>query len=188
MLASRLMGAGDQKNIDKMTKNLKTGSNIGTDAGKLMVDRASQGKLTDPQQATVDRMKDTQNARWAQYMSSLGIPVSSSMVQAQNLVDTQATELANKLINESFEQGLKALSLGGTDANVLLQSAMKSKSEMAKTIQDMMAEVGRVLNQPGRGGGQPGQPGGVQQQAQTAADTWGGSDVYDISSPEGMGY
>jgi hypothetical protein len=174
-LISRLIGGGDGGEETAMRRLMSAGK-TGAQAGKTMVKRASRGELTDPQQAAVDRMKAEQNARWAQHMSNLGIPVSSSMVQAQNLVDTQATELANKLINQSFEQGIKALGLAGTTSTQYLANAMKQKEDLSKAIGEMMRQAGTVLNPQAQPGAPA--PGSVQEQASTAAQQWGAGD-YD---------
>jgi hypothetical protein len=182
-LISRLIGGGDGGEETAMQRLMGIGK-TGAQAGKTMVKRASRGELTDPQQAMVDRMKAEQNARWAQHMSNLGIPVSSSMVQAQNLVDTQATELANKLINESFEQGIKALGLAGTSSSQYLTNAMKQKEDLSKAIGEMMRQAGTVLN-PQAQPGTPAPGSNIQQQATTAAQAWGGGGEGDYGwSPE----
>jgi len=171
MLASKLIGAGDQKNINKMNKNLKSASNSATGAGNTMVNRAAAGQLTDPQKAAVDKLKAEENATMQQRFAQMGIPMSTMQAQASNQVETNAEAFAQKLIQESFDQGLKALQVGTGASSTLLTSAMKNKSDMAQAIQEMMKETGRVLNTPG----QSGQPGGgnVQQQAQQAAQSWG---------------
>src|SRR5882724_3821015 len=69
-LLTKLMGAGQDKQINEATKNLQAGSDT-AGIGKALLDRASQGKLTDPQQEQVDSMKREQNARNAQYPASL---------------------------------------------------------------------------------------------------------------------
>jgi hypothetical protein len=172
-LISRLMSGDETKMIDKSLGNLSTIGKTAMPAGKRLLGRASKGELTDPQQAMVDRMKAEQNARNAQYLSNLGIPVSSAMVQGQNLVDENATRLANDLINQSFDQGIKALSLGGSSSTQLLQNAMAQRADMAKTIGDLAKQIGMVMNAPPAG-----QPGSVTSQAGTAAQNWGVGD-YD---------
>jgi hypothetical protein len=183
MLASKLLGRGEQKDIDKATKNIRSGANTASTAGQTMVDRASQGKLTDAQQARVDRMKAEQNAQWGQRFAQMGIPMSTMASQATNLVDTQAEELAGKLINESFDSGIRALGLGTQSSQVLLSNAMQQKKELASTIGEVAKQLGVIFNKPGAG---------TPQQPQPSANAnvpieWAGSDVYDISSPEGMG-
>ena len=96
-----------------------------------MMKRATARQLTDPQQAQVDAMKREQNAHNSQYFASLGIPVSTSMVQGQNQVDANAVKLANDLINQSFEQGIQAINLGGTASQQLLTQAMAQKKELS---------------------------------------------------------
>jgi hypothetical protein len=175
-LISRLMGGGETKMIDQSMKNLSGIGKTVMPAGKRLIGRASKGELTDPQQAMVERMKAEQNARNAQYLSNLGIPVSSAMVQGQNLVDENATRLANDLINQSFDQGIKALSLGGTASAQTLQNAMASRADMAKTINDLAKQIGMVMNAPSPG--QPAGSGTVTSQASSAAQGFGAGE-YD---------
>ena len=180
MLASKLLGRGMDKDITRAEKNIRGGANTASAAGQAMIDRASKGQLTDAQQARVDRMKAEQNAQWNQRFASMGIPMSTMQSQATNLVNTQAEELANKLINESFDEGIKALGLGQQSSQLLLSNAMKQKEDLAKTIGEVAKQMGMIFNTPGQK-----QP---QQQAQTQVPIeWAGSDIYDISSPEGMG-
>src|SRR6185295_17742470 len=89
-LASKLLNMGTDSDIEKYQKMLGGGTKTAMKVGNQLIKSAAAGKLTDPQQATVDQMKAARNAKWNQYLSSLGIPVSSSQVQASNLVDTQA--------------------------------------------------------------------------------------------------
>ena len=171
MLASKLIGAGDQKNINKMNKNLKSASNSAIGAGNTMVQRGAAGQLTDPQKAAVEQLKARENATMQQRFAQMGIPMSTMQAQASNQVEMDAEAFSQKLINDSFEQGLKALQIGTGASSTLLTSAMKNKSDMAQAIQEMMKETGRVMTaKPG----QPGQSasGNVQQQAQTAGNQW----------------
>lgn len=179
MLASKLLGSGMDKDITKATKNIRRGGDTASAAGQAMVDRASKGQLTDPQQARVDRMKAEQNAQWSQRFAQMGIPVSTMQSQATNLVTTQAEELANKLINESFDEGIRALGLGTQSSQLLLSNAMKQKEDLAKTIGEVAKQMGMIFNTPGKTGAP---------NATTVPAEWGGSSVYDVSSPEGMGY
>lgn len=165
MVLSRIMGAGDQKNIDQSMKALKGNMGSATKAGQMMVDRASAGKLTDAQQASVDKMKSEQNARMQQRFAELGIPVSTMQSQAANQVDTNAQEFANKLINESMSQGLQALGLGSQTAQSLLASAMQSKRDLANTIGEVAKQIGMVWNTPQR-------PDQQQQRTQVPSE-WG---------------
>lgn len=169
MVLSRLMGAGDQKNIDKATKSIRGNAGVASKAGQAMVDRASQGKLTDAQQASVDAMKREQNARMQQRFAEMGIPVSTMQSQAANQVDTQAQELANKLINESFAQGISALGLGTTASQTLLTNAMKQKEDLAKTIGEVAKQIGMVMNTPEQ---KPGTQAGAQTQVPSEWGTW----------------
>lgn len=148
MLASKLLGRGEQKDIDRATKNIRGSANTAGQAGQTMVDRASQGKLTDPQQARVDRMKAEQNAQYQQAFAKMGIPMSTMAAQATNLVDTQAEELANKLINESFDEGIKALGLSTNASQTLLTNAMQQKKDLAATIGEIAKQMGMVFNTP----------------------------------------
>ncbi len=159
-LISKLMGGGNDSMMNGALSNLQKSSNVGTNTGLKLIRRAGAGKLTDPQQAQVDSMKAEQNARWGQYLASLGIPVSTAMVQGQNEVDLKAQKLASDLINQSFDQGIKALGLGGTASTQLIANAMAQKQDLAKTIQDVAKQIGMVLNTPqqqapGTGGGTP---------------------------------
>src|SRR5262245_45492390 len=159
-LLGMLLNRGANKDIKSATKDISGISRTTIPAGRQMVERAAAGKLTDVQQAAVDRMKAEQMAKWNQYLSGLGIPMSSSQVQAANLVESQALEEANKFINESMRQGTELLGAGGTASQQLLTNAMQQKKDLSKTIWDVAAEIGRVINAPQK----PGQP---QQGAQT---------------------
>lgn len=116
--------------------------------GEEMVKRAAAGQLTAPQQATVDKYKAEETAKWRQYMAQLGIPVSSSEVQGQGVVDAQAQKMANDMINQSFTQGMEALRLGSTVAQQQITQALSAQKDMSKTIWDVAGEIGRVLNTP----------------------------------------
>lgn len=179
MLASKLLGRGMDKDISRAEKNVRRGSDIASRAGETMVDRASRGELTDPQRARVERMKAEQNAQWNQRFAQMGIPVSTMQSQATNLVTTQAEELANKLINESFDEGIRALGLGQQSSQLLLSNAMKQKEDLAKTIGEVAKQMGMIFNMPGRAA-----PAAVA----AVPEEWSGTSVYDVSAPEGMGY
>jgi len=176
-ILSQLMGKGEQKQIDKATKNQQTIANTGTSIGEQLLKRAAAGQLTDPQQAQVDAMKREQNARNAQYLSSLGIPVSSAMIQGQNQIDQNAVKLTNDLINQSFQQGIQALNLGGPANQQIIQNAMKQRSELSSTIGEVAGEIGKVLNTPGRKEEQPKPPSTVDA-ISSGAQAWGEGD-YD---------
>jgi hypothetical protein len=155
----------------KAQKNLGTVSNEGTNIGKALMDRAAAGKLTDPQQAQVDAMKKEQNARNAQYLASLGIPVSTANVQMQGNVDANAVKMANDLINQSFQQGVSALGLGGNASAALIRAAAEQKKDLANTIGEVAKGIGMIMNQPGQGGGAPAN-------IASGAQSWGEGD-YD---------
>lgn len=172
-LLSRLMGdpsAGALKNLTK-------GSNVGTNVGTQLIKRASQGKLTDPQQASVDAMKAQEMARWNQYLAGLGIPVSTAMVQGQNEVDMKAQKLANDLINQSFTQGLDALKIGGSESNALLTQAMAQKKDMSQAIAEVAKQLGLILNQP------QGSPGTTTNANARVPEAWGQPDP-NYSEPD----
>lgn len=175
-LISKLMGASTEKQISGAEKNLKTAGNTGTSIGEQLLKRASAGQLTDPQQAQVDKMKREQNARANQYLAGLGIPVSTAMVQSQNQIDQNATAFANDLINQSFQQGIQAMNLGGQASQQLLTQAMAQKKELANTIGDVAKQIGQVMNTPGRTE-QPTAP-DAQGAISSGAQTWGAGD-YD---------
>jgi hypothetical protein len=158
----------------KAQKNLGTVSNEGTNIGKALMDRAAAGKLTDPQQAQVDAMKKEQNARNAQYLASLGIPVSTANVQMQGNVDANAVKMANDLINQSFQQGISALGLGGQASNALITQAAAQKKDLSNTIGEVAKQIGAVMNQPTR----PDQGGGAPANIASGAQAWGEGD-YD---------
>lgn len=147
-IASKLINRGTDKDIARANKALRAGTDVASGAGKTMVDRASRGELTDPQKASVDRMKAEQNAQWNQYLSNLGIPVSTAKVQGANLVEANASKFANDLINQSFSQGLEALKLGTTAAQAQLSAAMGQRADTSKAIWDVAQEIGRVFNTP----------------------------------------
>lgn len=172
-LITKLMGATQDKQINKGMGNLQTESNTATNAGKALIDRATAGKLTDPQQAQVDAMKKEQNARNAQYLASLGIPVSTANTEMQNQVDANAVKMANDLINQSFDQGIKAFGLVGPASQALITNAMKQRTDMANTISDVAKQVGMVMNQPGRT-----QQPTAQEAISSGAQNWGEGD-YD---------
>ena len=154
-LISKLMGSSEDKAINKATKNQQRISNTSTDIGTQLLQRAAAGQLTDPQQAQVDAMKKEQNAHNAQYLAGLGIPVSSSNAQYQNQVETNAVKLSNDLINQSFQQGISALNLGGPVNQQIIANAMKQREDLGKTIGEVAQEIGHVMNTPGQKTGQP---------------------------------
>jgi hypothetical protein len=148
MLASKLLGRGYEKDINKATKNIRTGANTATNQGNALVNAAAAGKLTPAQQAAVDQMKTEQNARNAQYLASLGIPVSTANVEMQNKTDQDALAFAQKLIDQSMQEGTALLGLGGTESTSLLTNAMKQKADLAAAISEIAKQMGLVLNQP----------------------------------------
>ena len=148
MLASRLIGGANDKNINKMTKNLSSNANTSSGAGRAMIDAASAGKLTDPQQAAVDAMKREQNARNQQYLAQLGIPVSTAQVEMTNKVDQDALAFAQKLIDQSMQEGIQLTGLGNAASTQLLTNALKQKEDLANTIGEVAKQMGAVLNQP----------------------------------------
>lgn len=182
MVLSRLMGAGDQKNIDKTSQQLRRGARTASGAGQTMVDRASRGELTDPQKAAIEKMKREQNATMQQSFAKMGIPVSTMQAQATNQISQDAEAFAQKLINDSFEQGIKALGLGTTASQAYLSQAMSGKKELADTIGAVAKQIGMVMNQ---------KPAPPTAEARVPTE-WGGAneygDVSTIGTEEGMGY
>jgi hypothetical protein len=187
---SQLMGRGEQKQIDKATKNTQTAGNLGTSIGEQLLKRATAGQLTDPQQAQVDTMKREQNARNAQYLSSLGIPVSSAMVQGQNQIDQNAVKLTNDLINQSFQQGIQALNLAGPANQQIIQNAMKQRTELSSTIGEVAGEIGKVLNTPGRQQQQQAPQMNPVEDIASGAQSWGAGeyDPYAEMVPADVSY
>ena len=117
------------------------------------------------------------------------------MVQGQNQVDANAVKLANDLINQSFQQGIQAMNLGGTASQQLLTQAMAQKKELSNTISDVAKQIGGVLNTPGRKAEQPPAVGApsAQQAITEGAQQWGQepyAEPYDPTGAvvEGMGY
>jgi hypothetical protein len=178
MVLSRLMGAGDQRNIDKATKSMLGNANIASKAGQALVDRASQGKLTDPQQAAVDKMKREHNAVMQQSFAKMGIPMSTMQAQAANQVDADAQEFANKLINESFQQGISALGLGTSASQALLASATQQKKDLAQTIGEVAKQIGMIMNTPEKK-----TPTGTQTQVPSEWGTWNPEEGIFASNP-----
>jgi hypothetical protein len=189
-LISKLMGQSTEKQITGAEKNLKTAGNTGTSIGEQLLKRAAAGQLTDPQQAQVDTMKREQNARNSQYLASLGIPVSTANVEMQNQTDQQALKMANDLINQSFQQGIQAMNLGGTASQQLLTQAMAQKKELSNTIGDVAKQIGQVLNTPGRKETPAvGAPNAVEEIA-SGAQSWGAGDFdpYANTIPADVSY
>lgn len=191
-LLSQLMGRSTEKQITGAEKRMETAGKTGTSIGEELMKRAAAGKLTDPQQAQVDAMKREQNARASQYLSGLGIPVSTAMVQSQNQIDQNAVKFANDLINQSFQQGLQAMNLGGQANQQLLTQAMAQKKELSNTIGDVAKQIGQVMNTPGRKE-QPQQAMNPVEEIAQGAQSWGTeaySEPYDPTGAvvEGMGY
>jgi hypothetical protein len=174
MLASKLIGGGNDKNINKMTKNLSTNANTASGAGQAMINAASAGKLTDPQQASVDQMKREQNARSQQYLAGLGIPVSTAQVEMSNKTDQDALAFAQKLIDQSMQEGIQLTGLGNAASTQLLTNALKQKEDLANTIGEVAKQMGMVLNQPQQKVEQP----NVANSIASAANQWGAGD-YD---------
>jgi hypothetical protein len=189
-LISKLMGAKEDKQIDKATKNQTTIANTGTSIGEQLLKRAAAGQLTDPQQAQVDAMKREQNARNQQYLASLGIPVSTAQTEMSNQVDQNAVKMANDLINQSFQQGIQALNLGGPANQQIIQNAMKQREDIAKTIGDVAGEIGHVMNTPGRKEGAPQQSMNPVEEIASGAQSWGAGDFdpYANTIPADVSY
>lgn len=158
MLASKLLGT----NTSKLQKQAASGNKTALNVGEQMVKDAAAGKMTPAQQAAVDKMKTEQNARANQYFANLGIPVSTSMMESQNKVEQDALAFSQQLIDQSMNEGLKALSLGQTGTMEYLKTAAAQNQNISKIISDVAAEIGRVLTQPNKpgqgGGGQPSVP------------------------------
>ena len=192
-LLSKLMGRSTEKQITGAEKRMETAGKTGTSIGEELLKRAAAGKLTDPQQAQVDVMKREQNARASQYLAGLGIPVSTAMVQSQNQIDQNAVKFANDLINQSFQQGIQAMNLGGQANQQLLTQAMAQKKELSNTIGEVAGQIGQILNTPGRKE-QPQQAMNPIEEIAQGAQSWGAepySEPYEPSGGglvEGMGY
>lgn len=167
MLASRLIGRGEQKDIDKMQKNIRGSANTASAAGQEMVNRASRGELTAPQQASVDKLKAEQNARMQQRFAQMGIPISTMQTQAAGQVDQEAAAFAQKLINDSFQQGISAMQLGSTASQSLLNSAVQQRKDMADAIGGVTKEIGRIF-----GGNKPTTPGTPPTASASVPEEW----------------
>jgi hypothetical protein len=176
MLASKLIGGSNDKNINKMTKNLSTSANTASGAGQAMINAASQGHLTPAQQAAVDQMKKEQNTKNAQYLAGLGIPVSTAQVEMSNKTDQDALAFAQKLIDQSMQEGISLTGLGNAASTQLLTNALKQKEDLANTIGEVAKQMGAVLNQPQQKP-QVGQP-DVASSISSGAQQWGMGD-YD---------
>lgn len=174
MLASKLIGGKNDKNIAAMQKNLKGNANTATGAGQAMINAASAGHLTPAQQAAVDEMKRGQNTRNAQYLSNLGIPVSTAQVEMTNKTDQDALAFAQKLIDQSMQEGISLTGLGNAASTQLLTNALKQKEDLANTIGEVAKQMGVVLNQPQQKTEQP----NVATSIASAANQWGAGD-YD---------
>jgi hypothetical protein len=113
-------------------------------AGQQQLQQYSQGQLSAPQQAAVDKFKKEQIAKWNQYFAAAGIPASSAQADMMAKVDQDAAAYAQSLLQQNFQNSVSALGLSGN--TLAQQSAMNLayEKEIAKSQADAMNAIGQL--------------------------------------------
>lgn len=133
-----------EKLMAKQQKLAQQNIQAASSAGNQQLSQYMQGQLSAPQQASVDKFKKEQLAKWRQYLASAGIPESSAMADIEAKVDQDATDYAQKLLQQNFQNSVSALGLSN---NALAQQAVTNlayEKEIAKSQADAMSAIGQL--------------------------------------------
>lgn len=155
-LVNMFRSSPTEKLISSGQQQMRGISKAAGQAGKGQLNQYMQGRLSDPQQAAVERFKQQQRAYWNQYFAKAGIPVSSAMAEIEGKIEQDAQVYANQLLQQNFQNSMTSLGLAN---NSLAQQAginwrlntdvSNAQAAAAKAI----AEMAGVFFPGGGGGG-----------------------------------
>lgn len=110
-LVNMFRSSPTEKLIESGQQQMRGISKATGKAGKGQLNQYIQGRLSEPQQAAVERFKQQQRAYWNQYFAKAGIPVSSAMAEIEGKIEQDAQVYANQLLQQNFENSMKSLGL-----------------------------------------------------------------------------
>ncbi len=131
-------------------------------AGVSMVDRASKGTLTAPQQAALDTYKTQQREQWDQYFAKAGISDSSTKQATYGKIDQDALAMSQNFITQTMTSGLAALGLAGTTYGSIANAMVQRDTALQEAIGNSMNAWATMMGRSGGGGSSGGGSSGIE--------------------------
>ncbi len=147
------LAKGKGGSTDKAIKQLGQSTQPLQNVSNQQLQAYSSGQLTPTQQASVDRFKQEQRAKWQQYLASAGIPQSSAMADIEAKISTDAQVYADKLLQQDFNNAYAGIGLSsGNLANVARMQALQDEQQrqewaaFMKSLGQLGTDVGPIKN------------------------------------------
>lgn len=131
--------------LEKGQKLQMKGAAAAGKAGRQQLSQYEQGMLSPAQQASVDKFRQEQLAKWRQYLASAGIPESSAMVDIENKVNQDVDAYKNQLLQQNFQNSMSALGLSGNTLAQAAQANILQEREIAASQAAAMKAIGEIF-------------------------------------------
>lgn len=117
----------------------------GSQAAKDLISSYRSGQLSAAQQAQMDQA--TQNARnqIKQYFASIGQSDSTAAMQAMQMVDQQALQMRQQMLDNMLQQGLQALGAAQGPLNTVAQYQLGQDKELINALGNFAGSVGQAF-------------------------------------------
>ena len=150
-VGSMMMAGGQADEMNPAMQQLSTSGQNAQNIGNEYIAAAQAGRLTGPQQASMDQYVQRAKNQIRQYFAGINQFDSTARIQAEQLIDQEALAMQNNLIQTTLDQGLKALQVG---QGPIQQVAQYQAGQDQALIQAMGNFAGGLGNLFGRGASQ----------------------------------
>lgn len=127
-------------------------------AGNEALEAYRTGKLTPPQQASVDQYRKAAMAKWRQYFANAGIPVSSSEADINNKVEMDTMAYANQLLQQDFNNAYQATGMSTNNLTNLARQQALEDAQQRNQWQEFMKQITKIGGDVFGGQGDNGMP------------------------------
>lgn len=163
MMGLSLLGAGSAAGKEpEAVKQLGQNANAASQMGMEYLQAAREGRLTGPQQASLDQYKQNAKNQVRQYFASIGQFDSTSRIQAEAQIDQAAVAMQQQLIQETLNSGLSLMGASNTPLAQVAQYQAGQDQALINAMGSFAQGIGSLFGQQA-GKGQISQPGQQQQ-------------------------
>lgn len=150
-VGSMMLAGGKADEMPPAMNQLTASGQNAQALGNEYIEAARAGRLTAPQQASMDQYVQRAKNQIRQYFAGINQFDSTARIQAEQLIDQEALAMQNNLIQTTLDQGLKALQVG---QGPIQQAAQYQAGQDQALIQAMGNFAGGLGNLFGRGASQ----------------------------------
>lgn len=141
------MFTGQGNSTDKAISAMNKSTRPLQQAGNKALQAYSTGTLLPYQQKEKDQIMNAVRAQYNQMYANMGIPVSTSAADIENMVQQAGAQYDNKVYQENFTNAYQASGLASTNLGHVAQMQALQDAEQRKQMQAFMEALGQLGTQ-----------------------------------------